>query len=246
MLGLCIAVLSCVLTDFSSIRSASFLLHVVLTVLVGLVAFEITGLYGNRSGAMPAIWSAFLLSCYPCGAGNHMAPRDLFAFFILLSFFFYQRFRRLKEKPYVVAAVISFVLSAVTGGLPALILPLMLFPYELIFKNSPLFLQCFEKQQEPNIINPVLSGIHLMFFGTIWLSLSLLSQLGTAMLDKGARYSSIAMPIVIFCIFLPLITLPLSGASNQKQARHISITGMMIITVIAWSFHNLHSGQGLF
>ena len=235
------------LSDFPNLGNVDFLIHIALAWLVGLIVFEITGLYGHRIGAMPAVWSALLLSSYPAGiaALNKPSVASLFTLLVLLAFFSYQRFRLLQEKPYLIAAVVFFVLSFTINAIIAFVLPLMLTLYELLFRGSPAFLSGV-KEGKATFVTPVSIAACLLLFGSAWLGLTIVLQMTLSAKDPSFMSSDFSLPIAVFCIFFPLIVLPVSSARSNDQAKLISIIGMLLLIVAAYGFHSLRGIQSLF
>ena len=245
--GMCLAFLNCMLSDFPNLGNVDFLIHVALAWLVGLIVFEIAGLYGHRIGAMPAVWAALLFSCYPAGTAalNKPSESSLFTLLVLLAFFSYQRFRLLKEKPYLFAAGVFFALSLTINTIIALVLPLMFTLYELLFRGSPAFLSRIE-EGEVTVVTPVSIAARLLLFGSVWLGLTLVLQMALSAKDPASRSSDFSLTIAVFCIFLPLVTLPISGARSRGYAKFISVIGTLLLIATAYGFHNLRGIQCLF
>ncbi len=104
-------------------------------VLTGLIAFELTGPYGNRLKAAAALWSALLFSVYPLhteAVAWIIGRVDVFCgFFYLASVYLYLRFRLLKEKNYLVVSLAAFLLALLCKEM-AVTLPLVILAAELL------------------------------------------------------------------------------------------------------------------
>lgn len=251
VIGTFLILAGCILSDSPNLYNLNFALHALLAFLVGLISLEISGLYGNRLGAIPAVWSSLLLSLYPaCAAtGGHLNKSTLCTIFFLISFLAYQRFRLLKEWTYLAAAVICFLLS-LANGYTALILLLLITLYELLFRNSPAFISNLETinsdKIQQNAPNPNLVAISLLLLGTVWLGLTMISHMAIPAVSRTvSTLSNFSMPIAVFCIFFPLLALPIAGVGNRRQNRAATIIGLILLSIAAYGFHNLH-GQFLF
>lgn len=106
---------------------------------VGLTTLELTGSYGNRIGAVAAVWAGLLFAVYPlhpeatvwaigrvdllCGA------------FYFASMFYYMRFRLLHEKGYLWLSLACFLFSFASKEM-AVTLPAVIVLYELLMANK--------------------------------------------------------------------------------------------------------------
>lgn len=109
------------------------------SILVGLITLEITGKYGNRLGAMPAVWAGLLFAVYPLHpeAVAWIVGRVdvLCTFFYLLSVWTYFRFRLLREKPFLWMSLGSFALAMLSKEM-AVTLPVVIGAAEFLLFNS--------------------------------------------------------------------------------------------------------------
>lgn len=124
------------------------------TMFVGLITLELTGPFGNRIGAIAALWAALLFAVYPLhpeAAAWAIGRVDLLCgLFYFASVFFYARFRLLHEKPYFFLSLISFVLSFGSKEM-AVTLPAVIALYEVLMVrskstrafNRAIFVGCF-------------------------------------------------------------------------------------------------------
>ncbi len=82
---------------------------------VSLITLELTGLYGNRLGALPALWSGLLFAIYPLHPESVawiIGRVDLLCtLFYLASLFAYLRFRLLREPVYLGSSLFLFLLA---------------------------------------------------------------------------------------------------------------------------------------
>ena len=92
------------------------------SLMVGLVVLEITGLYGNRLGAAPAMWAGLLSAVHPAQSFSDMAvvnrPDLLAHLFYVGALWSFLRFRLLAEKPYVGGSVLCLLLALLCGPFP--------------------------------------------------------------------------------------------------------------------------------
>src|SRR5262249_27465171 len=122
-------------------QALNFVLCYACCVLVALVSLEISGLYGNPLGAMPAIWSGLLFAINPALPVHILLDSGedlkgiLCVFFYVLAFWCYQRYCLIQERPYLIAAIISSMVSLYLG-LPAISLPFVVAGYELLFLHK--------------------------------------------------------------------------------------------------------------
>lgn len=114
---------------------SNILLLFVCSTLVSLITLEITGLCGNRLGAAAAIWAGLLFAVYPL----HPEPVawivgrvDLLCVaFFLGSIFCYLRFRNIRERAYLWAALLCFGGSLLSKEM-AVVLPVVVLLAELL------------------------------------------------------------------------------------------------------------------
>lgn len=126
-------------TNAFGFHLTNLLLHWGCSLMVGLIALELTGLRGNRLGACAPFWAALLFSVYPL----HLEPASwvigrvdlLCTLFALISVFGYLRFKLLREKYLFQLSLGSFI-AAILCKEPAVVLPavitaaeFLLFPY---------------------------------------------------------------------------------------------------------------------
>ena len=150
-----------------------FLLCCIFTTLVSL---ELTGLYGNRLGAVPAIWAGFLFALYPLHPESvawAIGRVDLLcALFYLASLWSYMRFRLLGERAYLLGALICFWLSFISKEM-AVTLPLVISWAELLLygKNSIARPQTFRQRGffvlSFWLVLGVLTGIRSWLIGSV-------------------------------------------------------------------------------
>ena len=91
------------------------LLHITTSVFVGLIALEISKIYGNRWGMVHSVWTALLYMVCPTVVMLLYAGDGLFillgAFFATLAIYSELRFRYLNEDFYLVSSVVFVALS---------------------------------------------------------------------------------------------------------------------------------------
>ncbi len=106
---------------------------------VGLITLELTGSFGNRIGAVAAIWAGLLFAVYPLhpeATAWAIGRVDLLCgVFYFASVFCYMRFRLLHEKGYFFAALACFLLSFASKEM-AVSLPIVIALYELLMVRS--------------------------------------------------------------------------------------------------------------
>ncbi len=109
------------------------------TLFVGLITLEMTGPYGNRIGAVAAIWAGLLFAVYPLhpeATAWAIGRVDLLCgVFYFASVFCYMRFRLLHEKGYFFASLACFLLSFASKEM-AVSLPIVIALYELLMIRS--------------------------------------------------------------------------------------------------------------
>jgi hypothetical protein len=86
--------------------------------LLSLVVLEITGKFGNRLGACPAVWAGLLFAVYPWNSTmivtlNGLEPL-LGSFFSLLALFTFLRYRLIQETGYLYVSIVASALSALS------------------------------------------------------------------------------------------------------------------------------------
>jgi hypothetical protein len=126
-------------TNAVGFHLTNILLYAGCSALVGLITLEITGKYGNRLGAMPAVWAGLLFAVYPLH-GEAVAwivgrVDVLCTFFYLLSIWTYCRFRLLREKPFLWWSLGSFALAMLSKEM-AVTLPAVIAAAEVLLFNS--------------------------------------------------------------------------------------------------------------
>jgi hypothetical protein len=105
---------------------------------LSLTVLEVTGRYGNRLGACPAIWSGILFAVYPL---NSTSISEIDGFQLLLGsglslacIFAFLRYRLLRESGYLIASLACFVAAVLTWEsailLPCVLTATMLLPPE--------------------------------------------------------------------------------------------------------------------
>jgi len=98
---------------------ANLLLYIGCVFLIALLALDITGRFGNRFGAAPAIWAAALFSVYPLNVnlvGSIVSRQaELNCFFMLLAVFGLIRWVLLKETIYLGLCLAGCFLLGMTG-----------------------------------------------------------------------------------------------------------------------------------
>ncbi len=113
--------------------------------LLSLIVVEVTGKYGNRLGACPAIWAGLLLAVYPVNSaltsslsGLQPLLGSFFGFFALFSFL---RYRLLLERSYYLLSICSFFLALLSwesaAVLPLVITLTFLLPEQEVKGNTP-------------------------------------------------------------------------------------------------------------
>lgn len=111
------------------------LLYWACSLMVGLIALELTGMRGNRLAAAAPFWAALLFSVYPLHVESVswvIGRVDLLCtFFTLVSVFCYFRFRLLREKYLFQISLVSFI-AAVLSKEPAVVLPAVITAAEFI------------------------------------------------------------------------------------------------------------------
>lgn len=94
---------------------SNILMFIGCCVFVSLITLEMTGKYGNRLGALPAIWAGLLFSVYPLHpeAVTWIIGRvDVqCGLFYLASVFTFLRFRLLRENAYLWVSIVCFLIA---------------------------------------------------------------------------------------------------------------------------------------
>ncbi len=150
---------------------SNLLLHFACALLTGLLAFELTGLMGNRLKASAAIWSMLLFAVYPLHleATAWIVGRvDLLStLFYLASLFAYLRFRLLKEKFYFFASLVSFALAFVSKEM-AVTLPLVITACEILL--YPLFGEDYAGEAQAKMKSRRITAVLSFWFvlGILW------------------------------------------------------------------------------
>lgn len=94
----------------------NFVLHLLICLFVALIGLELTGVSGNRSGAAPAIWAAYLFSLFPLNLLMVTVPEareyELNCLFLLIAVFGIRRLYLLREKAYLWLSAGAVVLLA--------------------------------------------------------------------------------------------------------------------------------------
>lgn len=105
---------------------------------VGLTTLELTGSYGNRIGAVAAVWAGLLFAVYPLhpeATAWAIGRVDLLCgAFYFASLFYYMRFRLLHEKGYLWISLACFLFSFASKEM-AVTLPAVIALYELLLAN---------------------------------------------------------------------------------------------------------------
>ena len=105
------------------------------SLMVGLIALELTGMRGNRLGAAAPFWAALLFSVYPLhleSAAWIIGRVDLLCtLFTLISVWGYFRFRLLREKYLFHLSLASFVVAILCKE-PAVVLPAVISAAEIL------------------------------------------------------------------------------------------------------------------
>lgn len=168
--------------DYLCWRTESFGFHLTNVLLlfgccvfVSLITLELSGRYGNRLGATPAIWAGLLFSVYPLHpeAVAWMIGRvDLLCgLFYLASVFCYLRFRLLRNQDFLKGALFLFLLALLSKEM-AVTLPVVITLAELLLPpedKSPLSWE--EKAKK-----------RLQYVAGFWLLLALYTVFRTALL----------------------------------------------------------------
>lgn len=106
---------------------------------VGLTTLELTGSYGNRIGAVAAVWAGLLFAVYPLhpeATAWAIGRVDLLCgLFYFASVFYYIRFRLLHEKGYLWGSLACFLLSFASKEM-AVTLPAVILLYEFFMGSK--------------------------------------------------------------------------------------------------------------
>jgi len=118
----------------------NILIFLACCLLVGLITLELTGSYGNRLGAGPAIWAALLFAVYPLHPETVswvIGRVDLLCtLFYLGAVFAYLRFRLIREETYLFGSLVCFLLALISKEM-AVTLPVVIGLAELcLFSRS--------------------------------------------------------------------------------------------------------------
>ena len=135
------------------------------SLVVGLIALELSGLRGNRLGAGAAIWSALLFAVYPLHieAGTWIIGRvDLLCTLsYLISVFCFLRFKLLRERFYFHFSLIAFAAAMLCNEM-AVTLPLVITAAELLL--HPLWHERVAPEFAANLKNRRVTGVLSFWF----------------------------------------------------------------------------------
>lgn len=101
--------------NYSGYHMTNIVMFAVCAVFVGLIALELTGMYGNRSRASVAIWAGLLFAVDPLHVESVtwiIGRVDLLcSVFYFASVFCFLRFRLVRDRTYLFAALVCFFLA---------------------------------------------------------------------------------------------------------------------------------------
>lgn len=239
----------------------NLLIYIACTALVALICLELTGRFGNRLGAAPAIWSAVLFSVQPIHkemvssvVARHL---ELNLALILLTGFALSRLALLREKSYFFIALASGLLLLANR-----------FIGDLTWPGADVFAHLYPFFARLSSLDPVghLQSANLYAVGCAYLILAVLAI--TRILCRWTKPSVFAgvlsgllvsllffshsqgtmglspdlTPALVygsvpFCIMLVICALPAFDGINLRLSRVISILGLIALSTLAlaWS-----------
>jgi hypothetical protein len=226
----------------------NFLLHGLVALFLALVVIELTGLSGNRAGAIGGIWAALLFSVAPntaCFLFSVAARPILFAaLFLSAAGFFALRYRLLREEwyRYWSLACLALYICSLVGAISGL--PVQsssnIFPTPVLIKLEP----------ENLLLNllcaayGVAFGIFTFRFSNNWLPKK--SILWVACLTAPLVLASFCpdpyLPsLLVLCsvclpVLLPLLALPLIDRASKKESLICGVIGTVVLSIIFLCF----------
>ena len=238
---------------------AILLLYFSCSVLIALLCLEITGRFGNRMGAAPAIWSALLFSVYPFHAYTIISIEELkyqwTCFLALLLLFSLSRLVLLKDKFYLTLFVVSGIILAINGYpdesrlfsydppgtlaskmgllflLPDSYDPLLIsLIFAYVMLGLLLLTRLLLKTSSPLIPSCLLAACLLaMLFHPCLVGL-LASSLPSDL--SASIVSAVLYGAIPLCLLLALAAIPSLDSSQRVFARYVSVLGIICLVII--------------